>query len=66
VGINNEISTQLGKNTRQRASPDAPFPSPDDKEDDGGALAGSGRRPDYRAAVGVAVGVKTGVPMYRP
>jgi hypothetical protein len=41
VGINNEISTQLSKNTRQRASPDATFPSPDDKEDDGGALAGT-------------------------
>jgi hypothetical protein len=41
AGINNEISTQLSKNTRQRASPDATFLSPDDKEDDGGALAGT-------------------------
>ena len=61
VGINNEIYTQLSKNTRQRASPDATFPSPDDKEDDGGALTGTGYRPDYRAADSVAIVVKTGV-----
>ena len=68
VGINNEISTQLSKNTRQRAllSPEATFPSPDDKKDDGGAPVGSGRRPNYGAADGVAVVVETGVPTYRP
>ena len=48
------IITQLSKNTRQRAllCPDATFPSPDDKEDDGGALADTGRCPDYRATNG--------------
>ena len=44
-----------------REPPEATFPSPDDKEDDGGALAGTGRRPDYRAAHGVAIIVETGV-----
>jgi len=66
VGINNEISTQLSKNTRQRAllSPDATYPPPDDKEDDGGALASTGRRPNYQAADGITVVVETGVPTY--
>jgi hypothetical protein len=46
VGINNKIST----GQRALMSPDATFLLPDDKEDDGGALAGTGRCPDYRAA----------------
>ena len=45
VGINNESPPNSAK-TRQRASPDATFPSSDDKEDDGGALAGTGCHPD--------------------
>ena len=66
LGINNEISTQLSKNTRQRAliSPDVTYLPPDDKEDDEGALTGTGRCPDYRAANGVTVIVETGVPTY--
>ena len=55
-------------NTRQRAilSPDATLQSPDDKEDDGGALDGTSFRPGYRAADGVAVVVEMGVPTYIP
>ena len=68
VGINNEISTQLSKNIRQRAllSPDVTFLSPDDKDDDGGALTRTGRHPGYQAADGVAIIVETGVPTHRP
>ena len=47
-------------------SPDATFPSPDDKEDDGGALVGTSRCTDYQSADGIAVVVKTGVLTYRP
>jgi hypothetical protein len=38
---------------------------PEDKENNGGALAGVDHHPDYKAAGSVAVIVDVGVPMYR-